>query len=150
MARETFDDIIDFAVQREQEAVAFYKELQRIASFAPHKQLLKEFEGMERGHIKILEKIRAGGLKAVRVPAVADLRLADYLVAGAAAPDMSFQDILVFAMKKEEKAHALYTRLAEQSDDPAMETVFLKLASEEAKHKLHFETIYDDEVFTEN
>ena len=81
---------------------------------------------------------------------MADLRLSNYLVAAAPTPDMSFQDIVLTAMKKEETAHALYTRLAEQSDSPAMETAFLKLASEEAKHKLHFETIYDDEVLTEN
>jgi rubrerythrin len=34
--------------------------------------------------------------------------------------------------------------------DTNTKQLFLKLASEEAKHKLHFEKIYDDEILKEN
>ena len=53
-------------------------------------------------------------------------------------------------MKKEQTAYELYTTLAEESSLPDIKKVFQKLASEEAKHKLFFETIYDEDILKEN
>jgi len=53
-------------------------------------------------------------------------------------------------MKKEKKAFKMYTDLAATTEDAGLQSVFLGLAQEEAKHKLRFEIEYDDYVMTEN
>lgn len=145
-----FNGIIDFAIEREKEAVSFYQELQGMAKFEHQKEVFKEFEAMEKGHITILEGIRKKDVKDIVVPDVPDLKISDYLVESKPADDMSYQDILITAMKKEEKAHDLYTCLADDTRDEEIKRLFSKLASEEAKHKLHFEKIYDDEILKDN
>ena len=63
---------------------------------------------------------------------------------------MDYQSALVLAMKREKAAFRLYTALAAKVDDEALRELFLRLAQEEAKHKLHFEIEYDEHVLTEN
>jgi len=65
-------------------------------------------------------------------------------------PNMEYQEALVLAMKKEKTAYRLYNDLALQTDDLQIRNSLLALAQEEAKHKLHFEKIYDEEILTEN
>jgi rubrerythrin len=59
---------------------------------------------------------------------------------------MDYPDILRYAMKNEEKSHTFYLRSAEQCEDPELKRLFQMLAQEEAKHKLKFEKMYEDDV----
>ncbi len=59
-------------------------------------------------------------------------------------PDMSYDDILRIAIKREEKALKFYTDLAETAEAEALIKVFRVLGQEEAKHKLRLETLLDD------
>lgn len=61
--------------------------------------------------------------------------------------DMSYVDVLAFAMKKEKTAYTLYSNLASIAQSPQLRETFLKLAQEEANHKLRFEIEYDWETF---
>ena len=148
--RKKFDEIIQFAIDKEWEAVKFYQELQKMVSFKGKKEMLQDLENMEKGHVKVLENIKMEPIEDMQVPKVENLSISDYIIETAPEPGMSYQDILIVAMKKEEKAQQLYTTLAEESPDDSIRKLFLKLASEEAKHKLIFEKIYDDEILTEN
>ena len=148
--QQTFDEIIKFAIEREEEAVEFYRGLQEMVSFKSKKEMLRDIENMEKGHIVILQNIRSIAVYDLKIPKVENLAISDYLVHSEPGPDMSYQDILVIAMKKEEMAQKMYSKLAEEAFDDKIKKLFLKLSSEEAKHKLFFEKIYDDEVLTEN
>ncbi len=64
--------------------------------------------------------------------------------------DMDYQDILAVAMKREERAHNLYSTLASNTDDAELKKVFEVLAQEEAGHKLALENEYDEHVLTDN
>lgn len=150
MNQEKFNEIIAFAIKREQEAVEFYQELQTLVSFESRKELMHELELMEKGHIKILENISKNIKNETSIPKVDDLKIADYIVEVKPTAEMSYQDILIIAMKKEEMAQKLYKKLADQSDNDEIKNLFLRLASEEAKHKLRFEKIYDDDILKEN
>lgn len=150
MNQEKFNEIIAFAIKREQEAVEFYQELQNLVSFESRKELMHELELMEKGHIKILENISKNIKTETSIPKVDDLKIADYMVEVKPTAEMSYQDILIIAMKKEEMAQKLYKKLADQSDNDEIKNLFLRLASEEAKHKLRFEKIYDDDILKEN
>ncbi len=150
MTKEKFNEVIDFAISGEKEAVKFYHELQQRTKFQAQKTMLKEFENMERGHVVILENIRKKGIKNITVKEVANLNISEYIVDVKPYDDMTYQDILIIAMKKEEQAQKLYANMAGSLPGTELETLFLKLASEEADHKLQFETLYDEHVLKEN
>ena len=63
---------------------------------------------------------------------------------------MTYEEALIFAMKKEKKAFMLYMKLADQSETPELKRIFLSLAEEESKHKLSFELEYDNYILKEN
>jgi len=44
----------------------------------------------------------------------------------------------------------IYTDLSEKNIDSNLKKLFLKLASEEAQHKLVFEKLYDDEILEQD
>ena len=150
MTKEKFNEVIDFAINGEKEAVKFYHELQQRTKFQAQKTMLKEFENMERGHVVILENIREKGIKNITVKEVTNLNISEYIVDVKPYDDMTYQDILIIAMKKEEQAQKLYVNMAGSLPGTELETLFLKLASEEADHKLQFETLYDEHVLKEN
>lgn len=152
MDKDKFNEIIDFAVEKEEEAIRFYQELQGMIKFQDKQELLKEFEEIEKSHIVILENIRKNVFEAVEMqpPKVENLSISDYLLEVKPTSDMSYQDILITAMKREEKAYNLYSDLANESAEGEAKNLFLRLANEESKHKLYFEKLYDSDILTEN
>jgi rubrerythrin len=81
---------------------------------------------------------------------VKDLKIAEYLVDVKPTANMSYQDALILAMKKEKAAFRMYTKLAQQAEDPEVKALFFNLAQEESKHKLAFEIEYDDYILKDN
>lgn len=150
MQKENFDVIIDFAIEREKEAVIFYQDLEKMVKFQSLVDLLRDFQTMEQGHVKALESIRCLGAEEITVPDVPDMKISDYTVQSPPTSEMEYEDILVTAMKREEASKKMYTELAEKAVDPGIKQTFLKLASEEAKHKLMFEDLYEKDVLQEN
>lgn len=150
MTRAKFDSIIEFAIEREEEAVKFYSKLQSKANFKGQVDFLKELENMEKGHIQILKQIQQVEVDDLDVPEVENLKISDYVVSAKPEDEMTYQDILITAMKREEASLNLYTTLANNFDDPQTNQLFKKIASEEAKHKLKFEELYDQDILKEN
>jgi len=150
MNRENFDKIIDFAVEREKAAVDFYHELQGKAKFEAQKEMLKEFEDMEKGHVIVLENIRKKGFEKLDEKKVTDLKISDYIVPVEPSNEMDYQDILIIAMKREEAATRLYSEMAARFPGSDIQKMFLRLAAEEADHKLRFEKLYDEQIYREN
>jgi rubrerythrin len=124
--------------------------MQDLVKFENQKELLKEYELMEMSHAKALQTISQSSIEEVTIARVDNLKISDYVVEKTPSADMTYQDIIIIAMKREEAAHRLYTQMAESITDPKIKKLFDKLASEELKHKLHFEKIYDEEFFGEN
>ena len=77
---------------------------------------------------------------------IPDIKRSNYMVEIQYEKGMAFTDILRLAMKKEEKALALYNELQEKADVPEAKEIFKMLCQEEAKHKLTLETMYDDHM----
>jgi rubrerythrin len=139
-------EIIKFAIERELEAAEFYRNLQEKVNTQSSKEMLTTFEKMELGHADILKNLDLNKMELYKPEKVTNLKLSDYMVEPAVHGEMTFQDILVLAMKREEAANKMYIDLANNSADDSMKNLFLKLATEEAKHKLQLETIYDEEI----
>jgi rubrerythrin len=149
VAEKKFDQIIDYAIDREKEAVQFYHELQESVHFTERRNLLVNLEHMEKVHIAMLEGIREQNIEKIDISEIEDLHISEYIVHDEPSGELSYQDILIVAMKREEASHRLYSDLAAKTTDTGVRKLFLKLASEEAKHKLLFEKMYDDEILTE-
>ncbi len=148
---KTADDILDYAIENEQGAVDFYRELAGKATKSWVKKIFEDYAKEEEGHKAKIEAVKAGRKLQPVEKKVLDLKLGDYLVDIEPTPDMDYQSALVLAMKREKAAFRLYTALAEQMEDhEELRDLFLLLAQEEAKHKLRFEIEYDEHVLTEN
>jgi rubrerythrin len=147
---KSINDILDFAIQSEQEAVEFYSSLAPNTLNSEMKKVFEQFAYEEMGHKAKLLKIKDEGTFEVKNNNVIDLKIADYLVDVQLSPNMSYEDALVIAMKKEKSAFRLYNDLADKAPNDSMRNIFLSLAQEESKHKLRFEIEYDDFVLREN
>ena len=146
------DEILDFAIDKEREAQAFYTKLAAQVPKAHMKKLFEDFAAQEKGHEEKLKGVKAGGkLRAANVP-VQDLKIGDYLtdVDLEKTADLEYQEALTVAMKREKAAFRMYIDLANLSLDPEVKETFMALSQEEAQHKLYLETQYDEYVYQEN
>ena len=144
------NEILDFAIQNEEEAAQFYTDLSEKMSRTSMRGIFLGFAQEEKGHKAKLLKIKADGTLEPAKKQVVDLKIGDYLVDVDPDSDLTYQKALILAMKKEKAAFKLYMDLSDATDDPGIKDLFLMLAQEEAKHKLRFEMEYDDEIMTDN
>jgi len=144
----SFEEILDFAIENEKRAVSFYQKLVDKETFPASKQTLAEFVEEEKKHQVLLEAFKKGNRTVVEYKYVwiPDIKRSVYIVDMQYEPGMDFAEILRLAMKREEKALRLYNALATKTDDAACIKLFKMLAQEEAKHKQSFDTLYDDHM----
>jgi rubrerythrin len=146
----SIDEVLDFAMKSEQDAVDFYSSLASRMQNEEMREVFLQFAQEEVGHKARLQRIKDEKLFDLEVEKVRDLKISDYVVSAKATDDMEYSDALVLAMKREKAAFKLYTKLAERTENQELKKVFQALAMEESKHKLRFELEYDDYVMREN
>jgi len=144
------EEILDFAVEKEEEAYGFYTEWAEKLDRSTVRQHFEDFAKEELRHRDRLLQVKQGGSLKPSPQKVADLKIADYLVDVAPTPEMSYQKALIIAMQREKASFNLYNNLAAIADEGDLRSSFLALAQEEAKHKLRLETIYDEQILTED
>jgi rubrerythrin len=149
MTQEQFNEILDFASDREKEAVKFYQDLQKKAKFEGMIEMLKELETMEQGHITMIEGIRRQGIDRVVLLDVRDLQISEFVSAEPDLDQLDYQGILIVAMKREENSTKLYSEMAMRFENSEMQKLFNRLTQEEKQHKLYFEKLYDEVVLRE-
>ncbi len=147
---KSVDEVLDFAIGQEQEAFQFYTDLSARMDRPWMSEIFKSFAQEELGHKRKLEDIKIGKKLLPSQSKVLDLKIGDYLVDVEPSREMDYQQALIVAMKKEKKAFKMYNDLAAVVEDGSLQTVFMSLAQEEAKHKLRFEIEYDDYVMKDN
>jgi len=147
---KTLDDILDYAIEREQEAADFYASAADTAAQDWMKTIFAQFAREEKGHKAKLQAVKKGQKALSAAKKVGDMKMADYLVAVEVSEDLSYQQSLIVAMKREKAAFKLYSDMADRIDDTEVRELFLGLAQEEAKHKLRFEIEYDEVILKDN
>ena len=142
----SIDEILDFAIKGEKEAVAFYTSLAEGETRKSLKEIFESFAQEEEKHVDLLSDISGNKEKidAYEFKTITDLKISDYMVDVEYKEGMSMPEILKIAMKREEKAVKLYSEMANQTDHEDAKKVFQILVQEEAKHKLGLESMYDD------
>jgi rubrerythrin len=82
MGEKTISMIIDVAIEREERAYAFYRELSGKVADRTAQETLQYLSGEEKKHKEFLEKYRQGDLgpESLRMTDVVDYKIAEYLV----------------------------------------------------------------------
>jgi rubrerythrin len=147
---KNIDDILDFAIENEQNAVNFYNELAIRTKNGDMCDTFERFAQEEVGHKAKLIKVKEEKIFNLGIEKIRELKLSDYVDNVEVTANMSYQDALILAMKREKSAFKLYTNLAAKTSDSNLQKLFLSLAQEESKHKLMFEIEYDEVILREN
>ena len=150
MSSESVKNLLQFAIDREQEAVDFYSRMAEEATIPAMKETFASFAKEEMGHKVRLTQALEGKFELDISEPVPDLKIADYIVDEKPQPNMSYQQALVVAMKREKAAYRFYLDLSERTQNASVKAMLVKLANEEAKHKLRFEIEYDEVILSEN
>ncbi|UCE73974.1 MAG: ferritin family protein [Methanomassiliicoccales archaeon] len=143
------NELLDFAIEKEQEANMFYIGLAKKMERESMRKVFQDFAAEEQKHKEKLTGVKEGKQLMPAEQKVIDLKIGDYLVDVPAGPDMDYQDALILAMKKEKASFRLYTDLAATTEDGNLQSLMHGLAQEEAKHKLRLEMEYDEYFLTE-
>lgn len=149
MSLDTLQEILDFAMDKEDASCRLYLEAAEKAGSIPARKMFLEMAEEEEGHKRLVARLDRRVVAQYAFPHVPDLRIGDYLHDVEYRPEMTFQEILIFAMKEEERAYQLYTRAEAMTGDSDLKQLLLMLANEEKRHKFKLEALYDDKVLTE-
>jgi desulfoferrodoxin-like iron-binding protein len=153
----SINEILDFAIEKEQEASQFYADWAKKLT-SPNldpdqlfllRDMFEQFSQEELKHKEKLIGVQAGNSFRPSKQAT-DLKIVDYLVDIMPFPNMDYQEALIIAMKREKASLKLYSDLAAVAGSEDLQSLFTALAQEEAKHKLRLETEYEKEIYTEN
>lgn len=144
------DQILDFAIRKEEEAAELYRDLAATIDRPDMRKVFESFAAEEMQHKARLIEVKHGKMILSSEKKIFDLKIGENLVDVKPTPNIDYQHALIFAMKAEKAAFKLYHDLAQATDDGGLRELFLGLAQEEARHKLRFEIEYDDQILTEN
>jgi hypothetical protein len=100
-------------------------------------------------HKEFLVGYRAGnyGSNSLRMADVVDYRIAEYLEEPEVEADSSSQDVYLIASHREARSHLFYKELAGMHSDAELNSMLLKMANEELKHKEKMEYLYSNTAF---
>jgi rubrerythrin len=144
MCFKSFEEIMRYALDREQEAATFYEEASKKEQYAGARETFSDLAKEEHKHEATLARFSRENMETYNVEKVPDLKISDYLVDLEYEPGMPYLETLRFAAKCEEKAFKLYAELGDKTANEDHKKLFKALAQEEAKHKLKLETLLDD------
>ena len=139
-------DVIDFAIQKEENAMEFYRKCAERAKNPGIREFFNEMVAEEQKHRDMLRNMDALNLDDVKLQTVENLKISDYLVDITFTENLTYQEALIIAMKKEEKALAFYSGWKNKCMSEKASKLFQVLENEEEKHKRKLEKLYDEEI----
>jgi rubrerythrin len=142
------DEIMRFAIRKEADAAAFYH-MAAERSIPGVKETFEELAREEEGHKKKLEGFDMEKIAEMELKGTKGLGISEMMEDVPYSSDMSYADLLRFAIKNEEKSQSLYASTAKIAPEPMLKKLLLILAQEESTHKERLEKIYDREVLEE-
>jgi rubrerythrin len=146
MSFSTLQDIIQFAINKEKDAQTFYRSVASLSRYPGIAPLFLELAAEEEKHEKLLKELPDPSSLTEKSKTVPDLKISDYLVDLKFYPDMKYQEVMILAMKNEEKSLKFYQAWESRVEDPAQKKLFAHLADQEAEHKYRLESLYDEKI----
>jgi|Deesub1362B_J571_1020462.scaffolds.fasta_scaffold02221_10 rubrerythrin len=145
MEFKTIDEIIEFAIKKEEESFNLYNKLKEKTEDRAIKKVFEELAEEELKHKQKLIDFKEGRIYLTpKSEKVVDLKISENLIKSELKGDFDIQDVLIFAMNREKDVFRMYMELVELAETQEAKNILISLAQEEAKHKLRLEIIYDD------
>ena len=148
MRLTSLDEIMRFAIRKEADAAAFYH-MAADRSNPGVKKAFEELAAEEEGHKRKLEGFDLRKIEQMELKEKKGLGMSEMMEDVPYSSDMSYADLLRFAIKNEEKSQRLYASTAKIVPEPVLEKLLLILAQEESSHKEKLEKIYDKDILEE-
>ena len=145
----TLDEVIKFAVEREETAYRLYKRAAELSTSIASKKMFEELAAEEATHKDVFSKIDEEKAESHKLCKLPESSIAKYLADVTFRADLTYSEILAYALKTEENAYQLYKAAAGMTDDPRLQKVLMSFADVELGHRRRIETIYEDRVLTE-
>jgi rubrerythrin len=147
--KKTIADVIDLAIQREEEAYDFYMDIHGKVQDAGVKDTVKFIAGEEKKHKAFLIAYRDGkfGSQALRMADVVDYKVAEYLEEPEISKESSREDVYLVAAHREGRSYQFYSELANMHADSKLKNMLTRMANEELKHKEKMEYLYANTAF---
>jgi rubrerythrin len=139
------EEILDYAIAKEEEAAEFYSELAKKDLSEETAKVFEDLARIEIKHKNYLKEIKKGKAK-LKDENIRSLQIAEITEAAETNADMTIAEALTVAMKRELAAYRLYIELAAAATTYETLDIFVLLAQEEARHRLWFETEYKNAV----
>ena len=149
MADKQLEEVITIAIQREEEAIAFYQNIFSRVQDETAKDTLAFLAGEEKKHKEFLVNYRAGKYKAaaLRMTVAVDYKIAEHLEKPDPAANLKSKDAYLVAAHRELASYNFYTALAALHPDGELKQLLVKIASEELRHKEKVEYLFANTAF---
>jgi rubrerythrin len=151
---ESIVAILQEAIQGEIDSHRLYSSAVELVRAEHIKEVLRQLAQEELGHKAALEKMLTNPgqmrwqVRKLQAAPIVDYGVGDHLVAEPLGPDSTFQDVCIFASKKEQGSYLLYRGLAEQNDGEVRD-LFEAMAKDELRHKNLVEGWYEEVIYQE-
>jgi rubrerythrin len=149
----TLEEIMAQAIQGEVESYELYTWATGLVKAEHVKDTLRTLAQEELGHKASLERMLASAAQLrwqtrelLKKP-VQDYKIGDHLVVKPLGPESTFQDVLIFASRKEQTSYELYRDLAEQAEDAQAHGVLEAMSKDELRHKNLVERWYEEVIY---
>lgn len=150
MSEWTLERALKLALNIEEESIRLYTSAQGKVLNSSSVEFLKHLAKEEEKHknkileaMRYLEKVEEIGHFETKIQ---DLKIVDYLEDVSLSPEADYQQILIYAGKREKATHDFYIELARKYKGKQIGKMFAKLAQEELNHKYRLEQEYDDVI----
>jgi rubrerythrin len=146
MEFNSIEEILEFAISKEQASVQFYKDLASQMKDTATRSLFETLVRNEQNHIESLqlELNKLGYTVKQEEKAASSVYLwEERLEMDEQAGQMSFIDALVLGIQKERAAFRLYAQILGVTKNEQFAKVLMELAEEEMRHVLQLEREYD-------
>jgi rubrerythrin len=150
----TIKEAIEYGVGMENRAIRSYTKIMRKTKNPGSKQFLKEIIDYKKKHKKIFEDALTKPDELVvycQLPMnLVDFNVTDYLREVDLDRNSTYQDLLIFTSRAEQRSHDFYMFMATQLKGRDIGEVFACFARENLEHKLMLEKEYDSVILSEN
>ncbi len=146
------EEILKEAIQGEIESHELYTNAVALVKAEHVKETLRQLAQEELGHKAALERMLASpgsvrrAVRRLQQAPIQDYKIGDHLVVQPLGPDSTFQDVCIFASRKEQQSYELYRDLAEQNEGEIRD-LFEAMAKDELRHKNLVEGWYEEVIY---
>lgn len=145
----TLEEVIKFAVEREDTAYKLYKRAAELSTSISSKKMFEELAAEEATHKDVFVKIDEEKAEKHKLCTLPESSIAKYLADVPFRADLTYSEILAYALKTEENAYQLYKAAAGMTEDPKLQKLLMSFADVELGHRRRIEAIYEERVLTE-